>query len=85
MALRRCTSASLAGSGGRSRADGLWPICEDCSARWSVRTAGQLAEQVGDATPDGMQRLRYNSGGTRTWFVMTSGTTLWSIWAVPTG
>ena len=34
----------------------------------------QLAEQAGDATPDGVQRLLYNYRcGTRTWFGMTSG------------
>ena len=45
----------------------------------------QLAEQAGDATPDGVQRLLYTTGGTRTWFGMTFGTMSWSIWAVPTG
>ena len=35
-----CTSASVGGSGGRSRAAGRWPTCEGCCARSSARTAG---------------------------------------------
>ena len=43
----------------------------------------QLAEQAGDATPDGVQRLL----STYRWdadlgFEMTSGTTCWSIWGM---
>ena len=51
----------------------------------------QLAEQpfgsAQEATPppDGVQRLLYTTtGGRRTWSGMISGTTWWSIWAVPT-
>ena len=44
----------------------------------------QLAEQVGDATPDGVQPCCTTTGGKRTWFAMISGTTWWSIWAMPT-
>ena len=43
----------------------------------------QLAEQAGDATPDGVQRLLSTYRfGMRTWFEMTSGATCWSIWGM---
>ena len=45
----------------------------------------QLAEQAGDATPDGVQWLLYSSVGTPTWFVMISEATCWSIWGTPEG
>ena len=45
----------------------------------------QLAEQAGDATPDGVHACCPPTGGTRTKFAMTSGTMWPSIWAAPTG
>ena len=44
-------------------------------SRVERKNGWQLAEQAGDATPDGVQRLLYKTtGGTRTWSGMTSGT-----------
>ena len=34
-------------------------LCGDCSVPWR-KNGWQLAEQAGDATPDGVQRLLYN-------------------------
>ena len=45
----------------------------------------QLAEQAGDATPDGCSACCPPIAGMRTWFAMTSGTTWSSIWAPLTG
>ena len=49
-----------AGSGDRSLAGGLWPICEGYSVRWNARTAGNWPNKLATATPDGVQRLLYN-------------------------
>ena len=45
----------------------------------------QLAEQAGDATPDGVQRLLSTYRWDAIWFAMTSGTMWPSIWAAPAG
>ena len=45
----------------------------------------QLAEQAGDATPDGVQRLLSTITGKPVWLARTSGTRWWSIWVTPLG
>ena len=50
------------GSGALSRGGGYWTTCGDWSETLLVerKNGWQLAEQAGDATPDGVQRLLYN-------------------------
>ena len=68
-------------------------LCGGCSVPWlspvERKNGWQPAEQAGDATPYGVQRLLStpafagagSTSGTRTWFATISGTTWWSIWA----
>jgi hypothetical protein len=42
-----------------------------------------LAEQAGEVTPDGMQRLLNGSGGTPTGSATTCATMSWSSWVIP--
>ena len=44
-----------------------------------------LAEQAGEQTPDGMQRLLNGSGGTPTGSATTSASTSWSSWQLRRG
>jgi SRSO17 transposase len=48
-------TGSRCGLGGLSRGGGRGPICGVCWPRWERKNGWQLAEAVGDATPDGMQ------------------------------
>ena len=52
--------ASPAGSGGRSRASGFRSISAGPLGTVERKNGWQLAEQAGDATPDGVQRLLCN-------------------------
>ena len=57
-------------------------LCGGCSVPWNARTAGNWAEQAGDATPYGVQHLL----STYVWDARpgsrrSQGTTWWSIWA----
>ena len=55
--LNGCMSASPDGSGGRSQDGGRWSILRGLLSPLERKNGWQLAEQAGDATPDGVQRL----------------------------
>ena len=49
-----------------------------------ARTAGSWRSKLATPPPTGCSACCTTTGGKRTWFVMISGTTWWSIWAMPT-
>ena len=53
-------SASRAGFGDRSRGDERWEYLRGLLSSVERKNGWQLAEQAGNATPDGVQRLLYN-------------------------
>ena len=58
--LSRFIPALPDGSGALSRGGGYWTTCRGLVSSVERKNGWQLAEQAGDATPDGVQRLLYN-------------------------
>ena len=77
--LSRFIPALPDGSGALSLAGGYWTTCGDWSVRSSARTGGNWRSRRGMPHPTGCSACCTTIGGMRTWFVMTSGATCWSI------